>query len=432
MRGRGPRTSVAGIAAVVVLGCAACTEAGGGPAPTTGSVPAPTASAPGTSQGGIDPTTKFTPLTATLLTTPGPVEISDGKVHLAYELVLTNVTAIPFRVDSVEMHDAATQALVPGSTGRVDLTLLGVGAESEGTTDPGAGTTSVTMPPASTWIAWVDVAFPRASAVPATIDHIVSGAVVPPAGSPVPVRVRIGRADTATGGPAVLGAPVPDGVWYMSEGCCADDTHHRRGLAPVNGTLSVPQRFAIDFYKLDDQHRTWEGDPSKLQSYLTYRQPILAAAAGTVVAAQDGFANSTAVPHPPKVPPIPETVGNHVIVQISDAIYVLYAHMDPGSVAVRVGDRVTRGQQLGLIGNSGNSSTPHLHFQILSTPTFFPSDSKPYAFDRFTLLGRITQRLWDDNLGLEPTGILPFETANPASPHTNALPLDRDVVQFGS
>ena len=57
----------------------------------------------------------------------------------------------------------------------------------------------------------------------------------------------------------------------------------------------------------------------------------------------------------------------------------------------------------------------------------------PDAFDRFTLLGRITQRLWDDNLGLEPTGTLPFEAANPPSPpRTNALPLDRDVVQFGS
>jgi hypothetical protein len=288
------------------------------------------------------------------------------------------------------------------------------------------------MPPASTWIAWVDVVFPQASAVPATIDHVVSGAAVPPTGSPVPARVRIGRADTATGGPVVLGAPVPDGVWYMSEGCCADDTHHRRGLAPVNGTLSVPQRYAIDFFKLDDQHRTWVGDPSKLQSYLTYRQPILAAAAGTVVAAQDGFANNTALPHPATVPSMLETVGNHVIVQISDGVYMLYAHIDPGSVAVRVGDPVTRGQQLGLIGSSGISSTPHLHFQILSTPTFFPSDSKPYAFDRFTLLGRITQRLWDDNLGLEPTGTLPFEAANPASPHTNALPLDRDVVQFGS
>jgi hypothetical protein len=112
------------------------------------------------------------------------------------------------------------------------------------------------MPPASTWMAWVDVVLPPAAAVPATIDHVVTGAVLPPTGSPVPARVRIGRADTATGGPVVLGAPVPPGIWYMSEGCCADDTHHRRGLAPVNGTLSVPQRFAIDLYKLDDQHRT--------------------------------------------------------------------------------------------------------------------------------------------------------------------------------
>jgi hypothetical protein len=242
----------------------------------------------------------------------------------------------------------------------------------------------------------------------------------------------VGRTDTATGGPVVLGPPVPDGTWYMSEGCCADDTHHRRGIGPLNGDLLVMHRFAIDFYKLDDQHRSWVGDPSKLESYLTYRVPILAAAAGTVVAAQDGFANSTAIPHPPKPPMIGETVGNHVIVQIAEGVYVLYAHMDPGSVAVRVGDKVTRGQQLGLIGTSGNSTTPHLHFQILTTPTYFPSDSKPWAFDQFTLLGRITARLWDDNMALEPTGVLPFAAASPAGPRTNSLPLDRDVVQFGS
>ena len=130
MRGRGPRTSAAGIAAaVLVLGCAACTGAGGGPARTTGSVPAATASGSGTFKGGIDPTTKFTQLTATFMTTPGPVEMSDAKVHLAYELVLTNVTPVPFRVDGVEMHDAATRALVPGTTGRVDLTPPGVGAQ---------------------------------------------------------------------------------------------------------------------------------------------------------------------------------------------------------------------------------------------------------------------------------------------------------------
>jgi murein DD-endopeptidase MepM/ murein hydrolase activator NlpD len=119
-----------------------------------------------------------------------------------------------------------------------------------------------------------------------------------------------------------------------------------------------------------------------------------------------------------------------VIVEIAPGTYVLYAHMDPGSMRVRVGQRVEKGQELGLIGTSGNSTTPHLHFQLLSTPTFFPSNSLPYAFDQFDLQGRITERLWDDNLGLEPTGKLPFK-ADPASgPHQNQLPLDRAVVRF--
>ncbi len=429
---RALRALVTGLAVGVVIACAACTETGGGPGPTTGSAAATGAVAgSGGFKGGYDPSTKFTQLTAMFLTTPSPVEMTDGKVHLTYELVLTNAAPIPFRVDKIEMHDAATSALVPNTTGRVDITPLAGGTEAEGTTDPGAGNTSATIPPGTTYVAWVDVVFPQRSAVPTTIEHVVTGAVLPPNGPPVPAELRIGRTDTATDGPVVLGAPVPPGIWYMSEGCCADDTHHRRGLGPINGELSVPQRFAIDFYKLDEQHRTWVGDPSKLESFLTYRVPILAAAEGTVVAALDGFANTTALPNPPKPPPVNETVGNHVIVKVADGVYVLNAHMDPGSVAVRVGDQVTRGQQLGLIGSSGNSTTPHLHFQILTLPTYFPADSKPFAFDSFTLLGRVPDRIWDDNMALEPTGTLPFTAATPTSPRTNELPLDRDVVQFG-
>jgi hypothetical protein len=429
---RALRALVTGLAIGVVVACAACTETGGGPGPTTGSAAA-TGSVAGSGgfKGGYDPSTKFTQLTAMFLTTPSPVEMTDGKVHLTYELVLTNAAPIPFRVDTIEMHDAATSALVPNTTARIDITPLAGGTEAEGTTDPGAGNVSATIPAGTVNVAWVDVVFPQRSAVPATIEHIVTGAVVPPSGPPVPAEIRIGRTDTATDGLVVLGSPVPPGIWYMSEGCCADDTHHRRGLAPINGELSVPQRYAIDFYKLDEQHRTWIGDPSKLESFLTYRVPILASAAGTVVAALDGFANTTALPNPPKPPPINETVGNHVIVKVADGVYVLYAHMDPGSVAVRVGDQVTRGQQLGLIGSSGNSTTPHLHFQILTLPTYFPADSKPFAFDTFTLLGRVPDRIWDDNMALEPTGTLPFTAASPTSPHTNELPLDRDVVQFG-
>lgn len=423
------RALVTAAAALVTLGCASCTETGGTP-PTTRSDTAAD-SQTGTFKSGIDRAAKVTQLSVSFLTTPAPVEMSDGKTHLAYELVLTNVAPEPVRVDRIELNDAATSALVPGTTGRVDLTPLQVFTEAEGVSVPGAGNTSVTIAPTTTYIAWVDVVFPQRSAVPATIEHVVGGAVLPPNGPAAPVQMRLGRIDPATEGPVVVGAPVPAGTWYMSEGCCADDTHHRRGFEPVNGVLEVPQRYAIDFFKVDDQHRTWVGDPSMLESYLSYRQPILSAAAGTVVAAQDGLPNNTEIPHPTNLASIGETVGNHVIVQISEGTYVLYAHMDRGSVAVRVGDRVTRDQQLGLIGSSGISTTPHLHFQILSTPTYFPTDSKPYAFDSFTLLGRITARLWDDNLGLQPNGALPFEAANPSSRRTNELPLDRDVVQFG-
>jgi murein DD-endopeptidase MepM/ murein hydrolase activator NlpD len=215
----------------------------------------------------------------------------------------------------------------------------------------------------------------------------------------------------------------------MSEGSCRDDTHHR-GLVPIDGQLMVGQRFAIDFYKLDDQYRTWIGDPRKLDSYLSYRQPIIAAAAGTVVRAEDGLPNSTALPKPPPIPPIDGTVGNHVIVEIGPGTYVLYTHMDPRSVKVRVGQKVETGQELGLIGTSGNSTTPHVHFQLLSTPTFFPSISLPYVFDQFDLLGRVPVRLWDDNLALEPTGKLPFKPDAGAGPHQNELPLDRAVVRF--
>ena len=170
----------------------------------------------------------------------------------------------------------------------------------------------------------------------------------------------------------VLTPPVLAGDWYMSEGCCADDTHHRRGLGSVNGELAVPQRFAIDFYKVDAQHRTWIGDPSKLSSYLTYRQPVLAAGPGTVVASRNDLPNNPDLPRPPKNVPLDATVGNFVIEKLDSGLFVLYGHMDPGSVVVQAGQHVAGGSKLGLIGTSGNSTTPHVHFQILTEADVLP------------------------------------------------------------
>jgi Peptidase family M23 len=383
---------------------------------------------------GLRPGTKFTPVTATTLTVPEPVEGSDGRIHLVYELLLTNAAALPVRISQVEVLDAATnQALLnlKGTALSAEFTPVGAPAGDEGSDDPASPPGSTTIPSSATWVVWLDVSLPPQREVPRHLVHRVIGELIPPGGArPIPFDDVIKPVRTSRHHAVVLSPPVKGGIWYMSEGCCNDNTHHRRGLAPINGQLSVPQRFAIDFFKVDNRMRAWAGDPSKITSYFSYRQPVVAAAAGTVVDSEDGLPNSTALPHPPPVPPIDQTVGNHVTVRIGPGLYALYAHLDPGTVKVHIGEKVSRGELLGLIGTSGNSTTPHLHFEIMTTPEFFPTDSVPYVFDQFRLLGRVPDRIWDDNLGLQPTGKLPFAPAKPAGLHHDQLPLDRDIVRF--
>ena len=61
--------------------------------------------------------------------------------------------------------------------------------------------------------------------------------------------------------------------------------------------------------------------------------------------------------------------------------------MQPGSVRVRVGQRVRMGQQLGLLGNSGNTTGPHLHFGLTDGPHPLTFDSLPFEIDRFRFAG---------------------------------------------
>jgi Peptidase family M23 len=399
------------------------------PSPSRGSV----ATLPGA---GLRPGTKFTPVTASTLTTPEPFEGSDGRIHLAYELLLLNVSALPVRIGQVEVLDASTHRALLNLTGaalKAEFTPVSAPEGDEATDDPGNRSGSTTIPSSATWVAWLDMSLPARARVPRRLEHRVAGTIIRPGGAPpAPFDDVIKPVRTSGHRATVLSPPVQGGTWYMSEGCCNDNTHHRRGLAPINGQLAVPQRFAIDFFKVSNRMQAWAGNPAKITSYFSYRQPVVAAAAGTVVDTEDGLPNSTSLPHPPPIPPIGQTVGNHVTVRIGPGLYVLYAHLDPGTVKVHIGEKVTRGEMLGLIGSSGNSTTPHLHFQIMTTPEFFPTDSPPYAFDRFRLLGHVPDRIWDDNLGLQPTGKLPFVPARPAGLHSDQLPLDRDIVRFGT
>ena len=402
----------------------------------TGTLAADAGPAP-TGPPGISPDTQFTPVTVLVLTSPVPVKASDSKVHIAYELVLTNALHFEVDINTVEVRDAASKQVVLSLTGSELAAHMNPIGDA-----PGDGHGDPPIASSATSIVWLDVAVPSMDAVPETVDHRLVGTVAA-GGQPQAFESIVTPLPISRQKPLVLGPPVAPGTWLASEGCCTNITHHRNGLAPINGVLSVPQRFALDFFLLDDQHRTWIGDRTDVHSYLSYGQPAIAASDGTVVVASDGRPDQPP-PHAPPTPPIADTVGNHVIIKVKqgdiddgdqpDRIirYLLYAHLKPGSIAVRVGQRLHRGDQVGLIGNSGFSSTPHLHFQVLTTPTFYPTDSTPYVFDRFDLVGFETERIWDDNVGLQPNGTIPFAPASEPFERQLVMPLDRDIVTFSS
>jgi murein DD-endopeptidase MepM/ murein hydrolase activator NlpD len=151
---------------------------------------------------------------------------------------------------------------------------------------------------------------------------------------------------------------------------------------------------------------------------------VLSATAGKVVGVQnrlpDGPIDFELAPREAA-----DAGGNHVVVALGNGIYAFYAHLIPGSVKVRVGQRDKVGQPLGLLGNSGNSNAPHLHFQLMDGPSPLGAEGIPYRFSHFTAEGRLA------NL---PQFFGPGDkarlTATPHGPKRGELPLNLQVIDF--
>jgi murein DD-endopeptidase MepM/ murein hydrolase activator NlpD len=148
-----------------------------------------------------------------------------------------------------------------------------------------------------------------------------------------------------------------------------------------------------------------------------------------VVASRNDLADQV----PGKLPDglsIDEADGNFVILDIGGGAYALYAHMQPGSVRVSSGDRVRRGDQIGNVGNSGNSQAPHLHFHVMDAPSALASNGIPYMFDAFSVTA-VDEAGTEDFDRAEATGS-PL-TLIPRVPPTHldkALPLDLSIVDW--
>jgi murein DD-endopeptidase MepM/ murein hydrolase activator NlpD len=143
--------------------------------------------------------------------------------------------------------------------------------------------------------------------------------------------------------------------------------------------LNANQRFAIDFYIVD------EVEPGKRRShrdrgrqnidYFAYGQDVLAPADGTVVMVVDGIPDNN-----PGQVDIYYRLGNSVVINLGNGEFAHLCHLQNGSPQVRIGDKVTRGQVVAKCGNSGNSTSPHLHFQLTDGPLISHAASLPAYF----------------------------------------------------
>ncbi len=140
---------------------------------------------------------------------------------------------------------------------------------------------------------------------------------------------------------------------------------------------AVDQRYAYDILVIRNG-KSFEGDPLSLDSYFCFGQEILTPAGGTVVAAVDGLPDQVPGQMDSANPP-----GNHVIINHGNEEYSLLAHFQQGSVAVKEGDVVEAGQLLGLCGNSGNTSEPHLHYHLQNADTFGHGHGLPAPFSSY-------------------------------------------------
>ncbi|HYO74944.1 MAG TPA: M23 family metallopeptidase [Thermoanaerobaculia bacterium] len=183
--------------------------------------------------------------------------------------------------------------------------------------------------------------------------------------------------------PPVLSAPLRGGNWRAWNGLGSDSLHRRAG-AMVDGRSTFAQRFAIDWARVDASGKTYSGDRRRNTSYYAYGMDVLAPADGVVTIVKDGLPDN--IPQlPPVVPITLETLtGNYVVIDIGNNQFAVAAHLKPGSIAVRAGDRVTKGMRLAQLGNSGNSSEPHLHFHLCDASSNVGCEGLPYVLDHFS------------------------------------------------
>ena len=316
--------------------------------------------------------------------------VADGRVRLVYELHLTNAAPIPIEVVALDVFgdqgavplasyrgEALGKALVPAENLLTSIEPVDRG-DKRGQIGEGHGA-----------VIFVDLTLDAGARAPMELHHRFT----------LDIRGNAALGRTIDGPvvavlrepPLVLRSPLRGTAWIAFNAFGAYD--HRRAIQPVDGRLQIAQRFAVDWMRLGADGRLFHGNPKSNDNYYGYGVEIVAVADARVSDLRDATPDNVGVTErSARVVSVDGAVGNYLTLDLGGGRFAVYAHLQPGSLKVKLGDHVKAGQVLARLGNSGNSDEPHLHFQLTNANSPMGSEGIPYELEMFTQLGALGEQ----------------------------------------
>lgn len=358
-------------------------------------------------------------LVISALDSPIPVK-TRNKQLLVYELHITNTGDTPRRVNRIEVRDNKDKLLATYTAAKLQQNSMMYEQNKVIAPDK-----TIELHKNMGVLVYMWIALDKNEPAPVKLNHHIwsvstnkdkSQAFVQKLTFDLPVKQEL---------PAVLGNPLEGSNW-VAVAAIGKHSYHRRSSLPFDGKFYVAQRFAVDWEQINTEGRESQGNMHENNHWKAFGQKILAVADGTIVNMTDNIAENTppGLPNPP--PPLAALLGNFIMLktqQNNRDYYVMYAHMQPGSITVRKGDKVHKGQVLGLLGNTGNSGAPHLHIHVVDGKDALASSGLPFVFENLVLQGLAKEI--DPDFGI----YLPHWFKKPRK-FANSTPSENDIVTF--
>jgi len=354
---------------------------------------------------------------------PHPV-MADGRVRLLYELHITNFAPLPIEMKGVDVFGDGKTALASYRGQELEKAVIPIEELSSAESPSGfAGRRTIGEGHAA--IMFFDLSLEPGMRPPNELRHRFSFSVTRQNGEIIERTVDGAVVSVVQGHPTLLHAPLRGPGWIAFNALGAED--HRRSLNALDGRERIPQRFAIDWMRMGPDGRLFHSDSKTNANFYGYGAEVLAVADARVRDLKDGLPDNVGTTErSARNIALDNVAGNYLVLDLGDGRFALYAHLQPGSLRVKLGDAVKAGQVMALVGNSGNSDAPHLHFHLMDGASPLGAEGIPYEVETFTQLGVVAE-----DPDMQDNGrVLLSKTQQKPVLHEREFPVNNAAVTF--